>query len=132
MVIFTFDDGVNAQNFEYYRQAFFNKSNPNGCPLSATYFTSHEYTDYTKIHDLHAAGHEIALHSITHTTSTDYWRDISIDLAHQEFGGERDLIAHFAKIPAEDINGLRVPFLQLSGGIPLKLTIDRFNHLNYS
>lgn len=60
-------------------------------------------------------GHEIALHSISHTTMTEYWRTASVDLFKQEFGGEKELLSHFANIPSEDIVGLRIPFLQMSG-----------------
>ena len=33
----------------------------------------------------------------------------------KEFGGERDLIAKFANIPSSAIQGIRLPFLQMSG-----------------
>jgi hypothetical protein len=48
-VILTFDDAVTQINSEFYKQAFDNRTNPDGCPVSATYFVSHEYTDYTKV-----------------------------------------------------------------------------------
>lgn len=60
-------------------------------------------------------GHEIALHSISHTTDTKYWREASVELLNKEFGGEIELISKFANIPKEDIHGLRIPFLQMSG-----------------
>ncbi|XP_022911775.2 chitin deacetylase 7-like [Onthophagus taurus] len=115
LVLLTFDDAVNTVNFKYYEEAFFNRKNPDGCSIGATYYISHEYTDYSKVQELHARGHEIALHSISHETMTTYWDDLSLDGYKDEFGGERTLIAKFADIPEEDIKGLRVPFLQLPG-----------------
>lgn len=35
----------------------------------------------------------------------------------QEFGGARELIAHFANIPVESIRGARTPNLQLNGDV---------------
>lgn len=110
----TFDDAVTQLNNEYYK-FFDGKRNPDGCPISATFFIAHEYCDYTIVHDLYEKGHEIALHSITHTTNTEYWKTASVDLLKKEFGGERDLVAYFANIPAKDIVGLRMPFLQMDG-----------------
>lgn len=68
-----------------------------------------------QVHDLHAHGQEIALHSITHDTMTSYWQNLDVEALVQEFGGERQLISHFANIPVDDIKGMRVPLLQLSG-----------------
>lgn len=48
-VLFTFDDAVTAANYEYYKQAFYGRVNPDGCPVSSTYYVSHEYTDYSKV-----------------------------------------------------------------------------------
>lgn len=68
-----------------------------------------------KVHNLYKSGHEIALHSITHNVSTDYWRSISIENLTAEFGGERQLISHFANISSSSLQGIRLPFLQMSG-----------------
>lgn len=57
----------------------------------------------------------MALHSITHTVSTDYWRNISVDDLSKEFAGERDLVSKFANVSADDLNDIRLPFLQMSG-----------------
>lgn len=70
-----------------------------------------------QVHDLHAHGQEIALHSITHDTMTSYWQALEVEQLVQEFGGERELVAKFANIPIEDIKGMRVPLLQLSGSL---------------
>lgn len=114
-VMLTFDDAVTVSNFGYYNTALNNRTNKDGCPAAATFYISHEYTDYTLVHQLHAKGHEIALHSITHSSNTLYWRTANFSLLTDEFAGERTLMSHFAKIPAGDIQGIRMPFLQLAG-----------------
>lgn len=66
IVLLTFDDAVNDINKEHYAELFTsNRTNPNGCPISATFYVSHEWTDYGQVQDLYAAGHEIASHTVT-------------------------------------------------------------------
>lgn len=72
------------------------------------------------MHALHARGHEIALHSITHEPYTYYWDNLDEEGYYAEFGGERELIAKFANIPRTDIQGIRVPLLQLAGKINIR------------
>lgn len=69
------------------------------------------------MHDLYVKHHEIALHSITHQALTDYWRDITIEQLNREFGDEKVIITTFANIPPESIQGMRIPYLQLSGAL---------------
>lgn len=61
----TFDDAVTALNYDFIDKSINKLTNPDGCPAQATFYVSHEYTDYSKVHDLYSEGHEIALHSIT-------------------------------------------------------------------
>lgn len=128
MVILTFDDAVTVSNMPFYEEAFNNRVNPDGCPISTTYFVSHEYTDYVKVHKLHADGHEIALHSITHSPYVSYWQNLSVSELVKEFGGEKELIAKFADIPIESITGLRLPLLQMSGNILINFNRNTFNY----
>ena len=65
LVLLTFDDSVNDLNKGLYKDMFENnRVNPNGCPISATFYVSHEWTDYQQVQNLYADGHEIASHSI--------------------------------------------------------------------
>lgn len=48
-VLLTFDDAVTIANIGFYRTAMNNRKNVDGCPVAATYFVSHEYTDYTLV-----------------------------------------------------------------------------------
>ncbi|KAF5278967.1 hypothetical protein FQA39_LY05645 [Lamprigera yunnana] len=120
-VFLTFDDAVSVGNINYYREALTNRKNPDGCSISATYFVTHEYTDYSKVHELWAQGHEIALHSITHQTPTSHWQELSVEGHKREFADQIDLISKFANIPRSDIKGIRLPFLQLSGDNSFKM-----------
>jgi hypothetical protein len=50
IVLLTFDDSVNDLNKQLYADLFErNRVNPNGCPISATFYVSHEWTDYSQV-----------------------------------------------------------------------------------
>ncbi|XP_055372797.1 chitin deacetylase 7 [Condylostylus longicornis] len=114
LVAITYDDAVTALNYEYIQSAIRKLKNPDGCKALATFFVSHEYTDYTKVHKLWEQGHEIALHSISHKPMTTYWNTADVELLKEEFGGQRDMMAHFAQIKKEDIKGIRTPLFEIS------------------
>ncbi|CAB0018158.1 unnamed protein product [Nesidiocoris tenuis] len=66
IVLLTFDDSVNDLNKGLYEDLFERgRVNPNGCPISATFYVSHEWTDYGQVQNLYATGHEIASHSVS-------------------------------------------------------------------
>lgn len=65
MVLLTFDDDVNDVNMAYYRQLYDKLSAGNGCPVGVTYYVSHEYNDYSLLHELYLRGHDISVHSIS-------------------------------------------------------------------
>jgi hypothetical protein len=65
LVMLTFDDAVTSLNAPFFEEAINGRTNPDGCPVAATFYVSHEYTDYSMVHNLWSQGHEIALHSIT-------------------------------------------------------------------
>ncbi|XP_052743483.1 chitin deacetylase 8-like [Bicyclus anynana] len=120
-VILTFDDGVNVNNMVLYRSLLSNRRNSNTCPAAATFFVTHEYTDYTLVNELYNAGHEIALHSITHQVSIDYWREADYATMMREFADQRSQIAHFANIPVNSVHGVRLPFLQMAGNASFQM-----------
>ncbi|RVE52176.1 hypothetical protein evm_003249 [Chilo suppressalis] len=60
-------------------------------------------------------GLEIALHSITHRTPQTFWAEADYESMRGEFADQRVLMSHFANIPLEKIQGMRMPFLQLAG-----------------
>lgn len=123
-VMLTFDDAVTISNIAYYREAMAGKKNSDGCPVAATYYVSHEYTDYSLLHHLYAEGHEIAVHSITHISDLTYWKNANISLLTDEFQGAREIYSHFGNIPISEINGIRLPFLQMNGDMSFQMLAE--------
>ena len=55
MVVLTFDDSVNDLNKRLYQDIFHpSRKNPNGCPIAATFYVSHEWTDYGLVQSLYS------------------------------------------------------------------------------
>lgn len=115
LVMLTFDDAVTVQIYDEVMPFFGDMVNPDGCNVGLTFFVSHEYTDYEKVNALWSAGHELALHSISHSPYTDYWREISAENLTREFADQRTLMAHFGQVDIDDLQGVRVPLFELSG-----------------
>lgn len=66
IVLLTFDDSVNDLNKQLYSDLFSKgRVNPNGCPISATFYVSHEWTDYSQVQNLYSDGHEMASHTVS-------------------------------------------------------------------
>lgn len=66
IVLLTFDDAINDLNRQLYVDLFENgRKNPNGCPISASFYVSHEWTDYSQVQNMYADGHELASHTIS-------------------------------------------------------------------
>ncbi|KAJ8708394.1 hypothetical protein PYW07_010519 [Mythimna separata] len=123
-VTITFDDAINVRNIETYRSILYGRKNSNGCPSGATFFVSHEYTDYVLVNELYNHGYEIALNSISHRTPPDYWATANYDVIKEEIADQRIQIAHFANISTESVKGVRLPFLQLAGNASFQVMAD--------
>ncbi|KAI0209379.1 hypothetical protein LSAT2_005921 [Lamellibrachia satsuma] len=116
IVTFTFDDAVNKEVFGFYEKLFPpNRTNPNGCPASATFFVSHQWTDYSLVKRLYLAGHEIASHSISHRMPQTWWRNSSYSDLKRELNGQRHQLTRAAAVPPGEVRGLRMPFLEVAG-----------------
>jgi len=81
--------------------------NPNGCPISATFYVSHEWTDYSQVQNLYAGGHEIASHSVSHS----FGEQFSQKKWTKEIVGQREILSAYGGVRQEDIRGMRAPFL---------------------
>ncbi|CAG0887318.1 unnamed protein product [Darwinula stevensoni] len=108
MIVVTFDDAVNLNNYEKYLRVFRGRANPNGCPTRGTFFVTHEYSNYHMIQDLYAQGHEIALHTVTHSTGLE---NENYETWTNEMIGMRDILRRFANVSVEDLLGMRAPFI---------------------
>ncbi|XP_054924746.1 chitin deacetylase 1-like [Dermacentor andersoni] len=132
-VMLTFDDAVNEQNMDFYRQLLGpgrRRNRANGCNLAATFFVSAKHTDFSFVHELHSVGSEIAIHSITesntfsrymghirrHRNNVSYWRTLDVAGWEAEFVGDRDLLRDYALIPERDMVGARAPHLEPGNG----------------
>lgn len=67
IVLLTFDDAINTINIDLYNELLNNETrkNPNGCPWRATFYISHEWTDYGMVQDMYSDGHEMASHTVS-------------------------------------------------------------------
>ncbi|KAH7974488.1 hypothetical protein HPB49_015904 [Dermacentor silvarum] len=118
-VMLTFDDAVNDQNMDFYRQLLGpgrRRNRANGCNLAITLFVSAGYTDFSFVHELHSVGSEIAIHSITHLDNRSHWRTLDVAGWEAEFVGDRELLRDYALIPERDMVGARAPFLEVGNG----------------
>ncbi|KAB7507924.1 hypothetical protein Anas_02730 [Armadillidium nasatum] len=120
-VLLTFDDSVNDLNKNLYIELFEKgRVNPNGCPISATFYISHEWTDYSQVQNLYSDGHEIASHSITHS----FGEQFSTTKWAKEIGGQREIMSAYGGVRMEDIRGMRAPFLAVGGNNMFRMLYD--------
>lgn len=124
LVMITFDDAVTRDSYNLYRQLISGIVNPNGCPISGTFFVSHEFTDYWTIQQLHAQGHEIASHSITHRYPPTWWKTANYTDWYSEIQGQREMLSTWANVDKSEIRGMRAPFLQAGGNWQFQVIAD--------
>ncbi|XP_022114954.2 mucin-4 isoform X2 [Pieris rapae] len=121
IVLITFDDAVSDLNKMYYEELFERgRVNPNGCPISATFYVSHEWTDYSQVQNLYADGHEFASHTISHS----FGEQFSQKKWNREVGGQREILAAYGGVKLEDVRGMRAPFLSVGGNKMFKMLYD--------
>lgn len=106
LILITFDDAVNSVNYDDILKIT-DHQNADGSPIAMTFYISVDYTDYYLLHKLHAAGHEIAVHTMTHTTGNE----TDFDTWIREIEGCRESLVRYAGIPREQITGFRSPYL---------------------
>lgn len=108
MVLVTFDDSVSSGIETLVQAMTSGRTNPGGGGLQFTFFVSTDWTDYTILNRLYSVGHEIAVHTMTHTTGTATdeatWR--------AEIVGARAALCRLANIPPRHIAGFRAPYLK--------------------
>ncbi|ODM89766.1 hypothetical protein Ocin01_16916 [Orchesella cincta] len=110
-------DSVNDLNKNLYRDLFEKgRKNPNGCPISATFYVFHEWTDYSQVQNLAADGHEIASHSFGEQYSQKKW--------DREINGQREILAAYGGVKLSEVRGMRAPFLAIGGNNMFKMLHD--------
>ncbi|XP_069702425.1 nuclear pore complex protein DDB_G0274915-like isoform X3 [Periplaneta americana] len=121
IVLLTFDDAINDLNKGLYQDIFEKgRTNPNGCPITATFYVSHEWTDYSQVQNLYSDGHEMASHSISHS----FGEQFSQKKWTKEIAGQREILAAYGGVHLEDIRGMRAPFLAIGGNKMFKMLYD--------
>merc|ERR1711973_96743 len=133
IVYLTFDDAMtNEFDTNFYTELFmpdandvYKYTNPNGCPIRATFFVCGKSNEYPVTHKYWRYGHEIAAHSITHRSNTTYWATMSTKEWEDEMYGVKQMIHRFANIPNDDIVGVRAPFLQGGGDEMVQMMVDK-------
>ncbi|XP_071630343.1 uncharacterized protein Cda5 isoform X1 [Temnothorax longispinosus] len=121
IVLLTFDDSVNDLNKGLYADLFEKgRKNPNGCPISASFYVSHEWTDYSQVQNLYASGHEIASHTVSHS----FGEQFSARKWAREVAGQREILAAYGGVKLEDVRGMRAPFLSVGGNNMFKMLWD--------
>lgn len=121
MVLLTFDDSVNDLNKGLYQDLFERgRTNPNGCPIAATFYVSHEWTDYSQVQNLYSDGHELASHTVSHS----FGEQFSQKKWTREVAGQREILAAYGGVKLEDVRGMRAPFLSVGGNKMFKMLYD--------
>ncbi|XP_043509139.1 uncharacterized protein LOC122528252 isoform X2 [Frieseomelitta varia] len=121
IVLLTFDDAVNDLNRPLYTDLFENgRKNPNGCPITATFYVSHEWTDYSQVQNLYADGHEMASHTVSHS----FGEQFSHRKWAREVAGQREILSAYGGVKLEDVRGMRAPFLSVGGNNMFKMLWD--------
>ncbi|XP_055711617.1 uncharacterized protein LOC129806847 isoform X3 [Phlebotomus papatasi] len=121
IVLLTFDDSVNDLNKQLYMDLFEKgRVNPNGCPITATFYVSHEWTDYSQVQNLYADGHEMASHTVSHS----FGEQFSQKKWTREVAGQREILAAYGGVKLEDVRGMRAPFLSIGGNKMFKMLYD--------
>ncbi|XP_076685578.1 chitin deacetylase-like 5 isoform X2 [Andrena cerasifolii] len=121
IVLLTFDDAVNDLNKPLYADLFESgRKNPNGCPIAATFYVSHEWTDYSQVQNLYADGHEMASHTVSHS----FGEQFSQRKWAREVAGQREILSAYGGVKLEDVRGMRAPFLSVGGNNMFKMLWD--------
>lgn len=126
MVMLSFDDAVNSEVYPFYKTLFADGTlkNPNGCNATATFFVSHEYTEYQMVQELYHNRHDIADHTISHRTPTSWWKSANYSQLTDEIVGQREILRKWGQVEAEDVVGFRAPFLQIGGNTMYQVLYD--------
>lgn len=125
-LILTFDDAVTTTVFTdvYYSllmENAFQLFNPDNCSITSTFFVSHQFTDYNLVRSLYDNGHEMASHTVNHTSNTEVHSEVAAEIV-----GLVDELEANANIPRSEVRGFRVPFLRIFGDVQYEV-LREFN-----
>ncbi|OQV20106.1 hypothetical protein BV898_05899 [Hypsibius exemplaris] len=113
MLVIAFDGAINMHNYDLYTQIFNeDRRNPNGCPIRATFYLSHRWTDYSNVQNLYALGHEIALRGVALTGDE---ANATYESFTEDIIALQQIARNFADVNPDDVVGMRAPYLKTEG-----------------
>ena len=65
------DDAINSNNIQYFERLY-DRTNPNGCPATGTFFVSHKYSNYRMVQEVRCIVRLYPCLQTTQTNSTIY------------------------------------------------------------
>lgn len=114
IVMISFDAAVNTNGFSLYEELFDGQfKNPNECNISATFFVSHEYTNYCMVQALYNQRHEIADNSISRRLPISWWKTATEKELIEEIVAMREILRKWGYVNPEDVKGFRAPYSRL-------------------
>ncbi|VDM97604.1 unnamed protein product [Thelazia callipaeda] len=112
MILLTFEGPIIDQTFLLYKSLFGGiYRNPNGCPITSTFFISNKWNNYDHTQWLMDFGHEIAVNSVSYENLDN----ATVTRWEEEIVGMRSALQHFSHAKASDILGVRAPKLRFGG-----------------
>ncbi|KAL4422675.1 hypothetical protein ABPG75_008872 [Micractinium tetrahymenae] len=106
-ILFTHDDALRENTYEAMLAVTEGRQSLDGCPATATLFTTTRGTDCELVADLYQRGYEISTHTITHPSLNGLRKS---EIEDEVLGARSKLAA--CGIPEQDIVGLRCPYLE--------------------
>ncbi|XP_060064859.1 chitin deacetylase 1-like [Ylistrum balloti] len=120
MVYFGFDDGVREHALPSLDQLFGEpRKNPNGCPLSVTFYVSGDNTNYGILKDFYNRGYELAAHSVTHGHITNARR-----LKEEAENQRNNIVTKVPGVTKAAVTGWRSPYLLTAGDAQVDVLKD--------
>ncbi|XP_066936837.1 uncharacterized protein [Clytia hemisphaerica] len=119
-VLLTMDDDMSNSKYNAMRDILGQRTNPNGCPIKATFFLS-TLGGLGEIRKLQSLGHEIACHTESHRNSQSYWKRSKYQTYKREIVDYRDKLS---KAGIKEVRGYRQPYLQTGGDTTYKVLHD--------
>jgi len=123
IVMITFDAAVDYI-FVYQDLLYGQFKNPNDCNISATFFVSHNNTNYCTVQALYNQRHEIAVNSISRRLPISWWKNATEKELTEEIAGMREILRKWGFVSPEDVKGYRAPYLQIGGNTEFKTLKD--------
>ncbi|XP_068676705.1 chitin deacetylase 7-like [Montipora foliosa] len=126
IIMLSFDAAINNQVDGYYNELFSDGmlKNPNNCSATATFFVSHEYTQYEMAQALYHKRHDIADNSISHRSPSTWWKNANYSELTDEIAGQKEILRKWGQVNENDVVGFRAPFLQIGGNTMYQVLYD--------